>query len=82
MAIKDWKKTKISIPSERNYGWKWTRGLENIRLYTNKTKTMPNQKDWKYSYSVWFDTKDKDGEAIFLNKTEAINFVNRYMRSH
>jgi len=82
MAIKDWKKIKISIPSEKNYGWKWTKGLETIRLYTNKTKTIPNQKDWKYSYSVWLDTKEKDGEKIFKTKSEALAYAKAYMRKH
>ena len=82
MAIKDWKKTTINLPNKKNYGWKWKKGLETIRIYKNKTKRTPHQKNWNYSYSVWFNTKDRDGERIFLNKTKALAYAKAYMRRH
>lgn len=76
MALKDWK--KVGKDSYR-------KGDMLLEIHTNKTKTMPNQKEWKYSYDVGvYDAHftNHTSSAIFMNKTDGLAYAMQYMRTH
>jgi hypothetical protein len=75
MALKDWKKKKKDS---------YKKGDRLLEIHNNKTKTMPNQKKWKYSYdvAVYENGHNITSGAIFLSRKEALAFAKQYMRSN
>ena len=75
MALKDWK--KVAKDS-------YKKGDKLLEIHTNRTKTMPNQKEWKRSWDVaiYGNGFSREAGGIFLSRKEAINFAKKYMRTH
>ena len=75
MAKKDWK--KVGNDAYRNKD-------KLLEIHTNKTKTMPNQKEWKYSYdvAVYRNGENQTSNAIFMTKSQALKFARNYMRNN
>ena len=80
MAIKDWM-IVLPNPNPDRYEVVYDNRKDGERMFIskNQTKITPNQKEWKYSYTVFIDGRKS---RSFLTKSSALAYAKSYMRSH